>query len=154
LLPHRLEYILRNAAAAEHIERLAYYDTLTGLPNRRRCVDLLGAMFAEAERGRESVAVVYLDLNNFKRVNDTFGHSVGDEVLLTVASRLMSTLATFAARHHDVLVSRFATRWRARWGSRSRPLAATHLSSRSFTTRSSSTRPRASGSPYTPTTAP
>ena len=51
LLPHRLEYILRNAAASEHIERLAYYDTLTGLPNRRRCVDLLGAMFAERFRG-------------------------------------------------------------------------------------------------------
>ena len=107
LLPHRLEYILRNAAAAEHIERLAYYDTLTELPNRRRCIDLLGSMFAAAERGRETVAVVYLDLNNFKRVNDTFGHAVGDAVLLTVASRLMSTLATFAARHHDVLVARF-----------------------------------------------
>src|SRR6185436_19653468 len=107
LLPRRLEYILRNAAAAEHIERLAYYDTLTGLPNRQRSIDLMGAMFAEAERGRESVAVVYLDLNNFKRVNDTFGHSVGDEVLLTVASRLMNTLATFAAHHPDVLVARF-----------------------------------------------
>src|SRR5436190_11597283 len=102
LLPHRLEYILRNAAAAEHIERLAYYDTLTELPNRRRCIDLLGSMFRAAERARESVAVVYLDLNNFKRVNDTFGHSVGDEVLLTVASRLMSTLAAFAAHHPDV----------------------------------------------------
>jgi diguanylate cyclase (GGDEF)-like protein len=107
LLPHRLEYILRNAAAAEHIERLAYYDTLTELPNRRRCIDLLGSMFRAAERASESVAVVYLDLNNFKRVNDTFGHSVGDEVLLTVASRLMSTLAAFAAHHPDVLVARF-----------------------------------------------
>jgi diguanylate cyclase (GGDEF)-like protein len=107
LLPHRLEYILRNAAAAEHIERLAYYDTLTELPNRRRCIDLLGSMLGVAERECESVAVVYLDLNNFKRVNDTFGHSVGDEVLLTVASRLMSTLAAFAARHPDVLVARF-----------------------------------------------
>jgi diguanylate cyclase (GGDEF)-like protein len=107
LLPHRLEYILRNAAAAERIERLAYYDTLTELPNRRRCIDLLGSMFSAAERARESVAVVYLDLNNFKRVNDTFGHSVGDEVLLTVASRLMSTLAAFAAHHPDVLVARF-----------------------------------------------
>lgn len=107
LLPHRLEYILRNAAAAEHIERLAYYDTLTELPNRRRCIDLLGSMFAAAGRAGESVAVVYLDLNNFKRVNDTFGHSVGDEVLLTVAGRLMSTLARFAPHHPDVLVARF-----------------------------------------------
>ncbi len=52
LLPHRLEYILRNAAAAEHIERLAYYDTLTGLPNRQRCIDLLGSMFDAAERAQ------------------------------------------------------------------------------------------------------
>jgi len=94
LLPHRLEYILRNAAAAEHIERLAYYDTLTGLPNRRRCIDLLGAMFEAAGRAQESVAVIYLDLNSFKRVNDTFGHSVGDEVLRTV-------------RHPSVVAARF-----------------------------------------------
>ena len=107
LLPHRLEYILRNAAAAEHIERLAYYDTLTGLPNRRRCVDLLGDLFHTAARLRESAAVIYLDLNNFKRVNDTFGHSVGDEVLRTVARRLTSTLAGFAAQHPSVVAARF-----------------------------------------------
>jgi len=107
LLPHRLEYILRNAAAAEHIERLAYYDTLTGLPNRQRCIDLLGAAFDAAARAQESVAVVYLDLNNFKRVNDTFGHSVGDEVLRTVAGRLTATLGSFAAQHPGIVVARF-----------------------------------------------
>ena len=107
LLPHRLEYILRNAAAAEHIERLAYYDTLTGLPNRRRCLDLLGRLIGAAKGSDQAVAVIYLDLNNFKRVNDTFGHSVGDEVLRTVAGRLTSTLAMFAARHPSVVVARF-----------------------------------------------
>jgi diguanylate cyclase (GGDEF)-like protein len=107
LLPHRLEYILRNAAAAEHIERLAYYDTLTGLPNRRRCVDLLGRLVAAAKGSGEAVAVIYLDLNNFKRVNDTFGHSVGDSVLRVVAGRLTSTLSGFAAQHPSVLVARF-----------------------------------------------
>jgi diguanylate cyclase (GGDEF)-like protein len=107
LLPHRLEYILRNAAQAEHIERLAYYDTLTGLPNRRRCVDLLGRSIAAAKGSGEAVAVIYLDLNNFKRVNDTFGHSVGDEVLRTVGDRLTSTLAGFAAKHPSVLLARF-----------------------------------------------
>jgi diguanylate cyclase (GGDEF)-like protein len=107
LLPHRLEYILRNAAAAEHIEQLAYYDTLTGLPNRRRCVDLLGRLIAAAKGSGEAVAVIYLDLNNFKRVNDTFGHSVGDEVLRTVGDRLTSTLADFAAKHRSVLLARF-----------------------------------------------
>jgi diguanylate cyclase (GGDEF)-like protein len=107
LLPRRLEYILRNAAAAEHIERLAYYDTLTGLPNRQRCIDLMGASFEAAAQAHESVAVVYLDLNSFKRVNDTFGHSVGDEVLRTVAARLTSTVASFAAQHPRVEVARF-----------------------------------------------
>ena len=52
LLPRRLEYILRNAAAAEHIERLAYYDTLTGLPNRQRCMDLPGGCSPPRGLGR------------------------------------------------------------------------------------------------------
>ena len=107
LLPRRLEYILRNAAAAEHIERLAYYDTLTGLPNRQRCIDLMGTRFEAAARAHEQVAVIYLDLNSFKRVNDTFGHAVGDEVLRTVAGRLTSTVASFAAQHPNVVVARF-----------------------------------------------
>ncbi len=107
LLPRRLEYILRNAAAAEHIERLAYYDTLTGLPNRQRCIDLTGALFERAARLDESAAVVYLDLNSFKRVNDTFGHDVGDEVLRIFASRLTHTLDLFAARHPGMVVARF-----------------------------------------------
>jgi diguanylate cyclase (GGDEF)-like protein len=107
LLPHRLEYILRNAASAEHIERLAYYDTLTGLPNRQRCIDLMGALFDTAARARESVAVIYLDLNSFKRVNDTFGHSVGDEVLRTVADRLTKALAGFTAQHPRAVIARF-----------------------------------------------
>ena len=74
--------------AAEHIERLAYFDPLTGLPNRQRCVETAERLFREAAAAQESVAVIYLDLNSFKRVNDTFGHSVGDAVLRTVAGRL------------------------------------------------------------------
>ncbi|HEX2140512.1 MAG TPA: diguanylate cyclase, partial [Woeseiaceae bacterium] len=107
LLPRRLEYILRNAAAAEHIERLAYYDTLTGLPNRQRCIDLTGTLFETAAQRQESVAVVYLDLNSFKRVNDTFGHAVGDEVLRIFASRLTRTLAKLAEQHPRMVVARF-----------------------------------------------
>lgn len=107
LLPRRLEYILRNAAAAEHIERLAYYDTLTGLPNRQRCIDLTSALFEAAAQLNESVAVVYLDLNGFKRVNDTFGHAVGDEVLRIFASRLTRTLADFVEQHPGLVVTRF-----------------------------------------------
>jgi diguanylate cyclase (GGDEF)-like protein len=79
-------------AAAEHIERLAYMDVLTGLPNRQRCIETATAMFADARDAGDTVAVMYLDLNGFKRVNDTFGHSVGDAVLRNVATNLERAL--------------------------------------------------------------
>jgi diguanylate cyclase (GGDEF)-like protein len=82
-------------AAAERIERLAFFDPLTGLPNRQRCIEAAEALFAEATARQESVAVVYLDLNGFKRVNDSFGHAVGDAVLQKVAGNLSQTLARF-----------------------------------------------------------
>jgi diguanylate cyclase (GGDEF)-like protein len=107
LLPRRLAYILRNAAAAERIERLAYFDTLTGLPNRQRCLETAQRLFADAERSQEQVAVLYMDLNSFKRVNDTFGHSVGDAVLQNVAGRLSRIVSRFQAADAHVSVSRF-----------------------------------------------
>ncbi len=107
LLPRRLEYILRNAAAAERIERLAYFDSLTGLPNRQRCTETAERLFAEAAAAQDSVAVIYLDLNSFKRVNDTFGHSVGDAVLKTVAGNLTRVLGTFKGTAEHVTVGRF-----------------------------------------------
>ncbi|HVO44897.1 MAG TPA: EAL domain-containing protein [Steroidobacteraceae bacterium] len=107
LLPRRLEYILRNAAAAERIERLAYYDSLTGLPNRQRCIETAERMFSEAREASESVAVIYLDLNSFKRVNDTFGHAVGDAVLKTVADNLTRALDAYRASTEHVTVARF-----------------------------------------------
>jgi diguanylate cyclase (GGDEF)-like protein len=107
LLPRRLAYILRNAAASERIERLAYFDTLTGLPNRQRCVDIAERLFADAAIAQEKVAVIYVDLNSFKRVNDTFGHTVGDAVLKSVAARLGRALAPFQSAHHSVSVARF-----------------------------------------------
>jgi diguanylate cyclase (GGDEF)-like protein len=88
LLPRRLAYILRNSAAAERIERLAYYDPLTGLANRQRCLEYTELTFEEATASGEEVAAIYLDLNSFKKVNDTFGHMIGDFVLREVADRL------------------------------------------------------------------
>jgi diguanylate cyclase (GGDEF)-like protein len=107
LLPHRLAYILRNAASAERIERLAYFDPLTELPNRQRCVETAERLFAEAASLQESVAIIYMDLNSFKRVNDTFGHSVGDAVLQTVAHKLTSTVTRFRDEIEHVSVTRF-----------------------------------------------
>jgi diguanylate cyclase (GGDEF)-like protein len=107
LLPRRLEYILRNAAAAERIERLAYFDPLTGLPNRQRCLETAERQFAEASLTGESVAVVYLDLNSFKRINDTFGHSAGDAVLRTVAGRLTRSMEGPEGEPAHVSLARF-----------------------------------------------
>ena len=106
LLPRRLAYILRNAAAAERIERLAYYDPLTGLANRQRCIETAERLF-EAAAQSHRVGVIYIDLGGFKRVNDTFGHSVGDAVLKTVADKLMGVLAPFRAAHPSLSVARF-----------------------------------------------
>jgi diguanylate cyclase (GGDEF)-like protein len=94
-------------AAAEHIERLAYMDPLTGLPNRQRCLETAGRLLAEAAGAGESVAVIYMDLNSFKRVNDTFGHSIGDAVLRIVAGQLETSLEAFAEFRDRLTLSRF-----------------------------------------------
>lgn len=107
LLPRRLAYILRNSAAAERIERLAFFDTLTGLPNRQRCVDTAEQFFAEAALLDEQVAIIYMDLNSFKRVNDTLGHSVGDAVLKNVAAKVTQALVRFQPMCNRMTVSRF-----------------------------------------------
>ncbi len=95
LLPHRLAYILRNAEREVQIERLAFSDTLTGLPNRECSGEMAQRYIDLAAASGESVAFSYVDLNGFKRINDTFGHSVGDGVLQRVAEVLSSVLARF-----------------------------------------------------------
>ncbi len=70
------------------LEQMAYYDALTGLPNRRLLLDRLGQAIAVADRTGTSLAVCYLDLDDFKPVNDRFGHATGDTLLQAVAQRL------------------------------------------------------------------
>ena len=80
-----------------HIQRLAYYDALTGLPNREWIGDYLARSLAEAATYNGSVALLYVDLDQFKRINDTLGHDTGDALLRQVAERLRGALAHLGA---------------------------------------------------------
>jgi diguanylate cyclase len=79
-------------AAEQRIRELADYDVLTGLPNRRLLRERFIQLLAAAEREESEIAVIFLDLDHFKRVNDSLGHSVGDELLCEVARRLDSVV--------------------------------------------------------------
>lgn len=76
----------------ELIRRLAHFDSLTGLPNRVLFYDRLQRSLARARRYGQSLAVLYVDLDHFKEINDTFGHAIGDDALRTAASRMSSVL--------------------------------------------------------------
>jgi diguanylate cyclase (GGDEF)-like protein/PAS domain S-box-containing protein len=84
------------------LARKAYHDTLTNLPNRMLFADRLRQALARARRTRRQVAILLLDLNHFKQINDMFGHDAGDAVLVEIARRLRT-----ATRETDTV---------ARWG--------------------------------------
>jgi diguanylate cyclase (GGDEF)-like protein len=97
----------RRLAQAERIERLAYYDPLTGLPNRQQCLDCAAEFISRAAATKEAVSFIYLDLDGFKRINDTFGHTVGDEVLRIVAQKLTQAISAFHTAQVQIVLSRF-----------------------------------------------
>jgi diguanylate cyclase (GGDEF)-like protein/PAS domain S-box-containing protein len=78
--------------AAERIQHLAFYDLLTGLPNRRLLLDRLNHALSTSARSGRSGAILFLDLDNFKTLNDTLGHSIGDQLLQAVGKRLTECL--------------------------------------------------------------
>ncbi|WP_323753723.1 EAL domain-containing protein [Marinobacter sp.] len=78
--------------AAELIRKQAYFDSLTSIPNRLLSLDRLSQMIKEMERSGEKAAVVFLDVDDFKKVNDSLGHDVGDKVLVEAANRLSSVV--------------------------------------------------------------
>ncbi|GAB4087617.1 bifunctional diguanylate cyclase/phosphodiesterase [Hydrogenophaga soli] len=84
--------ITQRKAAEDEIRNLAFFDPLTQLPNRRLLMDRLQRALTSAQRGGHRGAVMFIDLDNFKLVNDTLGHDKGDELLQEVASRLLSVL--------------------------------------------------------------
>lgn len=84
------------------VEHLAYHDSLTGLPNRFRAHETLRHMISLAHRESRRMAVLFLDLDNFKRVNDTLGHQVGDQLLMEMAIRLQVVLRAEDVIHQEV----------------------------------------------------
>lgn len=88
-----ISFDITESKAYEHqLTRLAHYDTLTRLPNRVLLADRLQQAMKQSERSSTRIAVLFLDLDNFKEVNDEFGHDVGDKLLFMVAERLQRAL--------------------------------------------------------------
>ena len=94
------------------IEQLAYRDSLTDLPNRRLFLELLGAAIEQAAESQTQLAVLFLDLDDFKRINDTMGHEAGDELLQAVSDRLIGCIRELDIRVLKEIVSeqKFAVR--------------------------------------------
>jgi diguanylate cyclase (GGDEF)-like protein/PAS domain S-box-containing protein len=80
--------ITEHKQSEERIQRMAHHDSLTGLPNRLLFSDRLQQAIDRARRGSQQFALLYLDLDSFKPVNDTHGHAIGDELLKEVAARI------------------------------------------------------------------
>ncbi len=106
-----LQDITERKQAEEQISNLAFYDTLTQLPNRRLLNDRLEQAMAASKRSGHYGALMFLDLDNFKPLNDTYGHGVGDLLLITVAYRIVGcvreadTVARFGGDEFVVMLS-------------------------------------------------
>ncbi len=90
--------ITKMKKAEQDIHLLAYYDTLTGIPNRTLFYDRLSMALSRVKRNNTSVALLYMDLDNFKLINDSLGHDTGDQLLIEVTKRIQSVI-----REEDLL---------------------------------------------------
>ncbi len=90
-LADQVAVALANAQMLEQVRSLAYYDSLTGLPNRLSYKERLAQALEQARRGGKLVAAFFIDLDHFSRINDTLGHEAGDQLLQQVALRLRAS---------------------------------------------------------------
>ena len=96
--------------AASQVEHLAYYDTLTGLPNRSLFSDRLRVALNHAQRHKHKLAILFLDVDRFKQINDSLGHTVGDRLLRSISTRIRGairnedTVARFGGDEFTVLI--------------------------------------------------
>lgn len=110
------EDITEQLAAQAHIQRLAHYDALTGLPNRSLFFERLSQAITLSKRSSEHIALLFLDLDRFKPVNDTYGHAVGDLLLKAVAERMLAcvresdTVARIAGDEFTIILHQIAER--------------------------------------------
>ena len=102
--------------AEQEIKRLAFYDALTGLPNRRLLLDRLQRAIGAGQRTKAQGTLLFIDLDNFKDLNDTLGHDMGDQLLSQVASRLLAcvreadTVARFGGDEFVVMLENLSSR--------------------------------------------
>ena len=87
-----LRDITQQKKVQQEIENIAYYDVLTGLPNRRLLVDRFQRAVVNAKRLKSYCALIFVDIDHFKTINDTKGHDVGDQLLIEVSKRIQGTI--------------------------------------------------------------
>ena len=107
--------ISERKASEQRIHFLAHHDVLTGLPNRFSCDERLKLSIQQARRQQQKVAVLFVDLDRFKNINDSLGHHVGDELLCSVSTRLLSvvregdTVSRLGGDEFVVILNQFTT---------------------------------------------
>ena len=94
VMRQRISRLLKASRAEVHVRELAYNDSLTGLPNRTMFIDSMKKLIDKVRTRKDMLAVMFLDLDRFKYVNDTLGHNVGDMLLKAVAERIVSCVRT------------------------------------------------------------
>ncbi|MCB1667909.1 MAG: EAL domain-containing protein [Pseudomonadales bacterium] len=88
VMKQRVQRLVKASKVEKHVKKLAYHDPLTGLPNRAQLMQQLRVMLNRANLENEKVAILFLDLDRFKMINDTLGHDAGDVLLKAVADRI------------------------------------------------------------------